>query len=336
MLETRHQLARARAYANDKSRLTMAGMDQTSEVSGRKKWLLAPLALLILVVIYIVGGMIYFDKIDDDPEFGTAIEVQQGGSLTVVVAANLVEREVDINNWVANDPIVFPSAWLDNMPNFQRGMFQALSRFALELADQIARVRGSSQIDPDLELASGALRYPGDIWIFDFASFSLRERSESQYREAVRSLRSYNARLIADDAVFERRSDNLLGTLDRMAADLGSASGSLYNFVDERAGALFEFESDDVFYVTKGKLYAYFVILRAMRSDFSEVIEERDLVTLWDEMVASLRKAALLHPWIVMNGGLDSEFRPNHLASQGFLLLRARTQLREITNVLLK
>lgn len=313
----------------------MAYLDKTAQVSGHKKWLLAPLTLAILIALYGLGGMVYFHTIEDDPDFGTALDIGPEQSLTVALTARLIEREVDVNNWVANDPVIFPSAWLDNMPNFQRGLFQALSRFAVELSDQLARVRGSSQIDPDLEAAAGALRYPGDVWVFDFSTFSLRERSESQYRQAAASLRRYNERLAAGDAVFERRSDNLLATLDRFASDLGGASATLFGFVESRAGAFFDFQSDDVFYATKGRLYAYYLLLRAMRSEFADVIADRDLEPLWDELVNSMRAAALLHPWVVMNGTLDGIAAPNHLAAQGFLLLRARTQLREITNVLL-
>ena len=39
---------------------------------------------------------------------------------------------------------------------------------------------------------------------------------------------------------------------------------------------------------------------------------------------------------IVMNGAPDGLLFPSHLAAQGFYVLRARAQLREITNVLLK
>ena len=53
-------------------------------------------------------------------------------------------------------------------------------------------------------------------------------------------------------------------------------------------------------------------------------------------MMESFRKAALLDPWVVINGDPDAQFQPNHLATQGFYLLRARTQLREISNILLK
>jgi len=53
-------------------------------------------------------------------------------------------------------------------------------------------------------------------------------------------------------------------------------------------------------------------------------------------MLASFRAAAGLQPWVIVNGAPDSQLLPSHLASQGFFLLRARTQLREITNILLK
>ena len=36
----------------------------------------------------------------------------------------------------------------------------------------------------------------------------------------------------------------------------------------------------------------------------------------------------------VVYNGVDDQFLPNHLAAQGFYLLRARTQLREITGIL--
>jgi hypothetical protein len=53
-------------------------------------------------------------------------------------------------------------------------------------------------------------------------------------------------------------------------------------------------------------------------------------------MLESLFRAAEMRPWVVVNGTPDGQFLPNHLAGQGFLLLRARTQLREITDILVK
>jgi len=53
-------------------------------------------------------------------------------------------------------------------------------------------------------------------------------------------------------------------------------------------------------------------------------------------MLGSMRTAAVLQPFVVVNGAPDSQFMPSHLATQGFYLLRARTQLKEIGNILLK
>jgi hypothetical protein len=44
----------------------------------------------------------------------------------------------------------------------------------------------------------------------------------------------------------------------------------------------------------------------------------------------------VLDPLIVVNSEPDGLVAPSHLAVQGFYLLRARTRLREITNILLK
>jgi hypothetical protein len=53
-------------------------------------------------------------------------------------------------------------------------------------------------------------------------------------------------------------------------------------------------------------------------------------------MLDTFREAATLQPWVVVNGDPASQFLPSHLAAQGFFLLRARTQLKEIINILLK
>jgi hypothetical protein len=295
------------------------------------------LALLGLLAVYYLGGMIWLHEIDDDPDFALASTAPEGGSATVAVAADLIDREINTHRWVANDPFFMPGSLLDNTPNYQQGIIAALSRFTVELADQIARTRGSSQIDRDLDTASGLLKYPGTIWIFDLAvSFAPTASSESQYRRAMRALRDYNQRLSEGQATFEVRADNLQATLERIAADVGSSSAAIDRHLAERSGFGLDFSADDVFYMNKGRLYAYHLLLRTLTTDFGKVISERDLSGPWTQMLDSFRAAATLQPWVVINGEPDSQFLPSHLAAQGFFLLRARTQLKEITNILLK
>ena len=211
-------------------------------------------------MVYYVGGMLWLHTIDDDPDFGLQSSAPEGGSQAVAVAADLIDREINVHRWVANDPFFLPGSLLDNMPEFQQGIVAAISRFTLELTDQVGRTRGTSQADADLDRAMGLLRYPGTIWMFDLrTSWAPTASSEQQYRQAVAALRSYNQRLSQGQAVFETRADNLLGTLDRIAADIGSSSAALDHQI-RAAGFWPDFAADNLFYATKGRLYAYYLL----------------------------------------------------------------------------
>jgi hypothetical protein len=301
----------------------------------RRRLGLWALLLAGLLALYYFGGALWLHSINDDPAFASPPSAPEGGSRAVAVASDLINREINTHRWVANDPFFMPAAILDNMPNYQQGIIAALSRFAVELGDQIARARGSSQIDPDLDTAAGLLRYPGTVWIFDFrTSFAPTASSESQYRRAMAALRSYNDRLAQGNAIFETRADNLLATVERITADLGSMSAAIdYRQANPR---WLDFTSDDLFYGNKGRLYAYLLVLRELGVDFERVIRERDLTVAWGQMLDSLAAAATLQPWVIVDGAPDSQLLPSHLTSQGFFLLRARTQLKEIANILLK
>lgn len=289
--------------------------------------------LLIVAVLYYPVGMIVAHKIDDDTAFRAT--ARGNGSHAVANAVALIEREVNENGWVANNPWFFASAPLDNMPNFQQGIIDAMARFSLEMSDQIGRVRGSSQIDPDLEKASGQLRIPGDRWIFDLqTSIAPVASSEAEYRSAARALAKYNDRLADDNAVFERRADNLHGTLERFAADIGSESAKLDRAISELS--TFALTSDDVFYRTKGKLYGYYILLSALRDDYDNIISEKELANVWADMLASLKAASEMSPSLIINANPDNVILPSHLTGLGFHLLRARTKIKEITNILLK
>jgi hypothetical protein len=295
-------------------------------------------ALVVAGLLYYPIGMLITHDINDDTAFEIPANlVSEDGSRAVAMAAALIIREVDENRWVANDPFFLPPAALDNMPNYQQGIVSALARFAFELTDQIGRTRGTSQTDKDLQEAAGQLQYAGNVWVFDLStSLAPTTTSEARYRKAARSLLNYNQRLANDNAVFERRADNLMATLDRFALDMGASSATLDRQISEHAGDLIDNAADDVFYGIKGQSYAYYMIIRELGLDYAKVLRERELTNAWAKMLESLRHAAELSPLIVVNGEPDSQAMPSHLAAQGFYLLRARTKIREITNILLK
>ncbi len=294
--------------------------------------------LVVLLILYYPVGMLWWHKINDDLGFDvTAESLQPGQSRAVAVAAALIDREVNKTGWVANNPFFTPSALLDNMPAFQQGIVSALARFSFELADQIGRTRGSSEIDADLKNASGLLQYSGTVWVWDpSVSLAPTATSEQQYEKARKALENYNRRLANDQAVFERRGDNLLATMERIALDLGSSSAVLERQVAEHSSDFLDLQADDLFYNVRGQTYAYYIVLRALGGDFENVLRERELGAVYGQMLNSLREAAALDPWVVTNGAPDGLFPNSHLTAQGFYLLRARTQLREISDILRK
>ncbi len=295
------------------------------------------LGLLIVAGIffyYIVLGLAVYQKIDDDPNF-KATEITQGGSAAVDIATSLITREVDTHDWVANDPWFVPSVWLTRTPAYQQGIVYALSRFAISMTDSLARQRGSSAVDPDLDKASGLLKYSGDVWVFN-NSIIPTTTSEQQYRNARKALQTFNQRLSKGQATFERRADNLQVALESIVADLGSQSAIISNHIDTKGGGLLEFESNAIYFNTKGRLYGYYLILRELGKDFEPVIKEKGMESVWANTLHSLKDAASLNPLIIFNGRGDSQFLPCHLCGQGFWLLRARTQLREVSNIITK
>lgn len=317
--------------------MTDSASSFASRLSGR--WLpLTVIAIVLIFGLYYPVGMLIAHKVDDNLDYQiTSGEMAEGGSKAVAMAASLIQREVDYNGWVANDPFFLPGAALDNMPNYQLGMIHALGRFAFEMVDQIGRTRGSSQTDSDLQEAAGLLQYSGTKWIFDFSTSLLpTAKSEDQYRKARRALMNYNRRLGQGQAVFERRADNLLSTLDRIALDVGSASAAIDRQIHEGSGLWIDTQSDDVFYSVKGQAYAYYMLLRELREDYANIVRDKELGSAWDQMLASFAAGADLKPLIVHNAKPDAVILPNHLASMGFYMLRARTQIREISNILLK
>ena len=159
------------------------------ESGGCDGWSGLRLLILIFLLLYYPVGMIMINNIEDDTEFvPTGTNVVAGGSHAVDMMAGLIDREINVNRWTANDPFFMPSAALDNMPNYQQGIISALARFGFELTDQIGRTRGSSQTDPDLQEAAGLLQYSGTKWAWDpTVSLLPTAASEEQYAKALGS-----------------------------------------------------------------------------------------------------------------------------------------------------
>ncbi|HEY2071319.1 MAG TPA: DUF2333 family protein [Rhizomicrobium sp.] len=265
----------------------------------------------------------WHSTIDDNPDFA-AKNVKPAASHAIANAVTLINREVKKHGWSANAPWFSPTALLDDMPNYQKGILSGLTRFSTELRDHI----GHNATEPDSNLAGAVemLRYPPDKWVWP--------TSDSQYRAAAKNLREYNRQLAAGDVVFDRSAQTLRHVLDSFAADLDASSAVIETHLAKSSGWPFDGLSDDIFYSVKGRLYAEFILLKGLEIDYAAVIAQHGLAKPWASMMESLRAAIALRPWIVLNGAPGGSVFACTLCGQGFYLLRARAQLRQIEDIL--
>jgi hypothetical protein len=292
--------------------------------------LIARAALVLALVLIVLYPLLAWtaSTIDDDPNFAPT-GLQPHMSRGVAAAAALLDREVNVNGWSPNVSWFRPSALLDNMPNYQRGIVAALARFSLALSQRAASP------DPDLQNAAGFLQYPPDMGVWN-PSVSLwpMATSEAQYQRGIDALKEYNSKLADGQATFDSGSDSLERILEAMASDLDFSSMVLETYVRKHGGFPFDGTSDDLFYETKGRIYADYVVLAGLRSDFAGAIGQRNLSKRWSEMMASLRAAIGLRPAMVLNGAPDSDLFACTLCGEGLYLSRARSQLRDLAEAL--
>ncbi len=280
-------------------------------------------------------------------EGGTQTTRTCGKSYIVEVVADLIDFNTNQNVWMSSNPLYkagfffvldWDQTWFfDNKAAFQRGVHQAITRTAVELADTLGRVRGTSQIDPDLKDAKGNVQFNQYTWYFnpfDAQPFGPTTPSPSYFRRARKSLLEYNRKLQACDATFDARADNLLQFLDRVAKDIGSASASIKERAEAYNSGWFDTRADDIFMHAKGQLYAYYGIMRAARADFRQIVQNRQLNDVWNLMDDHFHSAVALDPFIISNGGEDGWLMPTHLTTIGFYILRARSNLVEIRSIL--
>jgi hypothetical protein len=259
------------------------------------------------------------------------------------VTIDLIDFNVNENAWISSMLLyklgLFGVDWdhtpfLDNKASFQRGVNQAIRRTTVELVDTLGRVRGTSQIDQNLQNARGNMQFDEETWYFGLNPFGPKTPTPSFYRSAVRDLQTFNDRLGACGATFDGRADNLLVFLDRIANDIGSTSDILRERSENYNLGWFDTRADDRFWFAYGQLYGYYGIMTAARADFADVVSGRGLSQLWNRLDQQFAAALRIRPFIISNGSETGWIMPTHLATMGFYILRVRTNLTEIRDVL--
>lgn len=299
----------------------------------RSWWqLIAILFACILFLYYPIGGLLV-----EDIDTNTDIEITQTRpeqSSAIEMMAFIINREVSSKMWTPNLPFFFPSYFLDNMPNFQLGMMSSVSNLAQAMSQRLTRPIDDKR---EMHLAEAAklLQYPGNVWMFSPENRLMpAPSSNSQYRKARKQLIKYSYNLNDGSEVFYRTPDDLAWFMQRFAAGLGKSLEKIETQVREYSSNLTDTQADDIFYYTRGQMYADFLLLKALGADYKHVILERNLYLQWTQMLSALELGAQISPAIVRNGEINSITAPNHLLAMAYYTTRARFLMREISQTL--
>jgi len=243
------------------------------------------------------------------------------------IRTNQILIEQIHGNWLPND-LFWPTAFLDNMPNFQIGQLEVVRYNIRVLRDNLSRMRTTDKLDPLAEGAFTALSNNPYKWWFPSA--------ESKWKEASKNLDHFYRNLLSGKSHFYPRADNLVELLNQYASLMGGVNTRLINAPRDMDEALPIDEEDkggsrvptkvdidipwhridDNFYYAQGVAYALYESLRAIRADFFDVLTDKNSVQLVDKILEVLKRCDF-EPLLVFNGDPDSVFANHSLNLSG-------------------
>ncbi|MCW3147200.1 DUF2333 family protein [Stutzerimonas stutzeri] len=262
------------------------------------------------------------------------------------VASTLLDKP---GGYLSND-IAPPGLWLDNMPSWEYGVLVQVRDLSRALRKDFTRSQSQSTEDPDLSKGE-------PLFNFDNRSWAL-PASESEYRNGIRALDRYLARLSdpAPKALFYTRADNLNNWLGDVATRLGSLSQRLSASVgrvrldtnlapeQERSGIVPEVKEevvetpwvqiDNVFYEARGQAWALSHLLRAIEVDFADVLAKKNATISVRQIIRELEavQEPLWSPMVLNGSGYG--VLANHSLVMANYISRANAAIIDLRNLL--
>lgn len=273
------------------------------------------------------------------------------GFTTTATLSRLVETLLDkTGGFIENDKMP-PGVLMDNMPNWEFGVLVQSRDMALALRDDLSRSQSQSIEDKDLINTATKFHTDTSLWILPPA--------ETQYRNGVKSIKSYLKRLSSpseSNAQFYARADNLVDWLGLVKKRLGSLSQRLSASVGKKqintdlAGDAEAkqstpnapsnyiktswFEIDDVFYEARGQTWALIHLLKAVEKDFGSVLENKNALVSLRQIIRELEgtQQAMWSPIILNGKGFG--FVTNHSLVMASYISRANAALIDLERLL--
>jgi hypothetical protein len=252
--------------------------------------------------------------------------------------------------YISND-IMPPWVFLDNVPNWEFGVLTQVRDLARALRNDLSRSQTQSTEETNLAEADPLFHYDNARWF--------PPDTEGRYRNANVALEAYLTKLASPEqpaAQFYARADNLADWLSVVEKRLGSLSQRLSASVGQTrlntdlsgdtsarqsttAPGEIEVktpwtEVDDVFYEARGTAWALVMILRAMQTDFDDVLKKKNAQVSFRQIIRELESAlGPLHAPMVLNGGQFGLFA-NHSLIMANYISRANAAIIDLRTLL--
>lgn len=294
-----------------------------ASILKRPRWLrVSATVVAVLLLFLIVLGMFWSPMpkmfwVNQYVEDERTVVGYSTTNTLIRVAETLLDKR---GGYLTNDKFP-PGLWLDNMPNWEKGVLMQVRDLSRVIRTDYSRSQSQSQADPDVERAEEKFFSESNSWLFP--------PTERRYREGIEALYRYQDRLTGaaqPEAQFYARADNLREWLAAVETRLGSMSRRLGNSVaanvineelsgDPAAAAAQTqpdtinvrtpwLELDDVFFEARGTAWALLHFLRAAEFDFAEVLADKNAEASVRQIIREL-EASLdpLRSPMVLNGG---------------------------------
>jgi hypothetical protein len=294
-----------------------------ASILSRPRWtkLAASIIAALLLFLIVLGmfwspmpKMFWVNEYVDDSR--TVIGYSTTNTL-IRVAETLLDKR---GGYLTNDKMP-PGLWLDNMPNWEKGVLMQVRDLSRVIRNDYSRSQSQSQEDADVVLAVEKFFSESNSWFFP--------PTERRYREGIEALYRYQDRLTGaaqPEAQFYARADNLREWLAEVEKRLGSMSRRLGNSVaasvinEELAGDPSAeaaqtqpdtinvrtpwLEIDDVFFEARGTAWALLHFFRSAEFDFAQVLADKNAEASVRQIIREL-EASLdpLRSPMIMNGG---------------------------------
>ena len=275
-----------------------------------------------------------------------------------IVGLETVSATIDIAEAVLSKPGGYlyndafpPGVLMDNIPNWELGALVQLRDMVRTLRNNMSRSQSQSTENLNLVNAEGLFYFDNNSWILP--------STEGEYKKGVKELLTYLNQLkdLEDqNTQFYARADNLTIWLSEVETRLGSLSQRLSASVGKRqldvalAGDSAARQSteatvektlktpwlkiDDIFYEARGTTWALIHLLKAIETDFSEVLEKKNALISLQQIIRELEPTqdTVWSPMILNGSGLG--FLANHSLVMGSHISRANAAIIDLRRLL--